>query len=116
MKPGFKTSECWMAILSSVVGILTASGIVSSDEADHLTKAVQALAGAAITIASTLGYIVTRVNLKQGVVVAASDASCSANPTQLSAAMIATDAANPKALLTGTAADAFHAALTKAGV
>ena len=113
MKMGVATSEFWLSLITGIVGVLTASGVVSSDEADHLTKAVQALVGAAITIASSLGYIITRTQLKQSVVAAVSDASCSANPVSEVHPLAVPSAESG---LTGTAADAFHTALTKAGV
>jgi len=116
MKSGLSTSSFWISAVSSVVGLLVLSGVMTSEEGDSLSKAIQAAAGAVVSIATTLGYVYTRLSLKQSVVDAVIEASTTANPTQLSAAMIATEAANPKALLTGTAVDAFHAALNNAGV
>lgn len=68
MIAGVRTSSFWISAVSSVVGLLVLSGVMTSEEGDSLSKAIQAAAGAIVSIATTLGYIVTRTQLKQSVV------------------------------------------------
>lgn len=111
MKAGVATSEMWVSVVTSVVGLLVVTGKITTDEGDTLTKAIQAAIGAVITIASSLGYIVTRTQLKQSVVDGAAYAAAKSTPTPADA--VTTAAVHPAAV---SAAEAFHATLTKAGV
>lgn len=102
-----------MSVVTSVLGILAMTGVISSEENGQLNKAVQAAAGAVMTLASTIGYVYTRVQLKQSVVLAVSEAATT-EPTSgsnVKAASAECTCNNPM-----TTADELHAALTKAGV
>ena len=118
MTPSYQTGEYWISVVTSIVGLLTTMGYMTVDEADHLTKAITALAGAAVTIASTVAYVVTRVQLKQRVVDALADASVIPHPAVsgdpvTTVSQAAVDAHPTK---TFTAADALKTAIDNSGV
>lgn len=58
-KPGYKTTEFYLATLSSIIGIAWASGLVS--DGSELDKVL----GFAAMILSSLGYNVLRHKAKQ---------------------------------------------------
>ena len=107
MKAGIQTSECWVSVITSVIGLLVVTGKITTNEGDTLTKAIQAAIGAVITIASSLGYIVTRTQLKQSIV----DATTEVATTEGDAPSVTAAAVHPV-----SAVENFHAALSKAGV
>lgn len=56
VKPGFATTEGWLAAAASLIFVLYALGIVAPDGTSSIAKAI-ALAAAALT---SLGYSVSR--------------------------------------------------------
>ena len=58
MKPGWKTSEFWLSLAATVVGLLTAAGVVV--EGSTLAKIVGLVAG----LLGALGYTVVRGAIK----------------------------------------------------
>tara|TARA_B100001123_G_scaffold134801_1_gene156394 strand:+ start:581 stop:784 length:204 start_codon:yes stop_codon:yes gene_type:complete len=52
MKPGYKTTEFWLATVATVCGILYASGVISPDGSGAVEKAVAFIAAAL----ASLGY------------------------------------------------------------
>jgi len=64
MRAGFKTTEFWTAIITNCVGIAVLFGAVNVTEGEEIGNALKAIAGAVITIATTLGYIKSRTDLK----------------------------------------------------
>ena len=56
MKPGIKTSELYVTLASSVVGLLAVYGVIGEEEA----KAWIALAGAVIAVLPAAVYTVAR--------------------------------------------------------
>lgn len=66
MKPGYKTTEFWLSLVATLVGVLWASGAVS--EGSMADKII----GLAAMALSQLGYTVSR-GLAKGKAVAAPD-------------------------------------------
>jgi len=52
MKPGYKTTEFWLAAVSTICGILYASGVISPEGSGAVEKAVAFIAAAL----ASLGY------------------------------------------------------------
>ncbi len=65
MTKGYKTSEFWGALITNLLGIAMLMGYVNAEEGEELGNAVKTLAGAVITIVTTLGYIHERTALKK---------------------------------------------------
>ena len=62
VEPGYKTTEFWLATVASLVGIAYASGLISPEGADPLSKGL-ALLGTALT---AMGYSIARGLAKKG--------------------------------------------------
>jgi len=65
MKKAWQSTEFWAAIISNIVGIAVVFGAINANEGEEIGNALKAIAGACITIATTLGYIKGRVELKK---------------------------------------------------
>ena len=69
IKPGWQTSEFWMTIASSILGMLALFGVVSQEEVDSIVAIVQslvtALIGLALAIAPIITYIKSRAEVKR---------------------------------------------------
>lgn len=63
-KPNYKTSEFWIALITNVIGMLVMTGVISTEESQKITSNLQPVIGGIISIASTLGYIFARVQIK----------------------------------------------------
>lgn len=69
IKPGWQTTEFWMTIVSSIVGMLTLFGVVAKEEADSIVVLVQSLVtasiGLALAVAPIVAYIKSRAEIKR---------------------------------------------------
>lgn len=69
IKPGWQTSEFWMTVTSSIVGMLALFGVVTKEEADSIVVLVQslvtALIGLALAVAPIVAYIKSRAEIKR---------------------------------------------------
>lgn len=54
VKPGYKTSEFWLTVAASVIGLLLASGLI------HAGTPIDRVVGLAASVLGTLGYTVSR--------------------------------------------------------
>lgn len=61
-RPGYKTTEFWLATLSAIVGVVLASGLADD-------SAVMKVAGLFATLLSGLGYGVVRAGVKKALIV-----------------------------------------------
>lgn len=59
-KPGYKTSEFWLATAAMAIGVLFASGVVADG------GALDKILGLAVSILGALGYTVSRTLVKKG--------------------------------------------------
>lgn len=64
-RPGIKTSEFYLTIVSSVVGMLVTLGYVTPQEADQLVQAIVTVIGGVLTVVTMGLYIYGRFKLKQ---------------------------------------------------
>jgi fumarate reductase subunit D len=64
-KSGFKTSEFWAQLMSSVVGILVMLGYIEPQQADELTQAVTSVIGGLMVLVPMSLYILSRLRIKQ---------------------------------------------------
>jgi hypothetical protein len=81
MTKGWKTSEFWGALITNLMGIAMLMGYVNAEEGEELGNAVKTLAGAVITVVTTLGYIHERTALKKVSLDTASSAKTPEAPT-----------------------------------
>lgn len=58
VKPGWKTTEFWLATFASIMGAVVASGIVPE------TGPYSQVVGIIVTVLASLGYSVSRANVK----------------------------------------------------
>ena len=63
-KPGFKTSEFWLAAAAQIVGLVIASGIVAPE------SSWERIAGLVTMALATLGYSASRSQVKSAAAVA----------------------------------------------
>ena len=65
-KPGWKTTEFWVTLLSQLLVMLTIIGAITAEQQVTLAKAIQ-LVGQAVALAfAAFGYNVSRGLTKQG--------------------------------------------------
>lgn len=64
MKSGWKTSEFWVAILSSVIGIMVVLGWITPEQQGQLSEAITQAIGGLISIIATIAYIFSRAKVK----------------------------------------------------
>lgn len=64
MKSGWKTSEFWTAILSSLVGIMVVLGWITPEMQSGLSEAIAQAVGGLISIVATVAYIFSRTKVK----------------------------------------------------
>ena len=60
MKEGYKTTEFWLALLGSVLGVAVTAGILTPEQSSALVESASQISGAIITALSALGYSVSR--------------------------------------------------------
>jgi hypothetical protein len=58
-KPGYKTTEFWLAFAASLIGAAFASGIIPTD------SSLEQVLGLAATVLASLGYTVSRTLVKK---------------------------------------------------
>jgi len=66
-KPGYKTTEFWIAILSQVIGILSLVGIFTPEQSEAVQKALIELGGLIVMAAGSFGYAIGRGIAKSNV-------------------------------------------------
>ena len=65
MKKAWETTEFWTMLITNIVGIVVVTGVVGNAEGEEIGNALKSIAGAVISIATTLGYIKGRVEVKK---------------------------------------------------
>ena len=64
LKPGVNTSEFWITLSTTIVGILVMVGVVSPSESNNFNQALTAVIGGIIMVIPAIVYIVNRSWLK----------------------------------------------------
>ncbi len=66
-KPGYMTTEFWMSVIASLLGVLGALGVFTPDQVSSVNKGLIELAGALTPVAAAFGYSISRGNAKKGI-------------------------------------------------
>ena len=64
MNKAWQTTEFWVTLITNGIGVAVLCGAINATEGEELGNALKAIAGGVITIATSLGYIKHRTNLK----------------------------------------------------
>lgn len=65
MKPGWKTTEFWITIATSILGLLAFTGVLTPDRSSELTKQLLPLIGVLVPAVVGAGYSVSRGTAKR---------------------------------------------------
>ena len=65
LKSGFLSSEFYLAIGTSITGVLVAIGVLTPTEADEFVKALMSVIGGVLTLTTMIVYINGRIALKR---------------------------------------------------
>lgn len=60
MKSGVKTSEFWVSVIISILGVLVALGVITPEQQGTLSESIQQIAGAIMAAAPIVGYALSR--------------------------------------------------------
>ena len=60
MKPGFKTTEFWVALAAQGLSALMLFGVITPDQSGVLNEAVIQIAGIVGMVGSAFGYAISR--------------------------------------------------------
>ena len=67
-KPGYRTTEFWLAlVLPQLVALLALFGVFTPEQSDAVVGSVSQIVGAVISGASAFGYSVARGKAKEGI-------------------------------------------------
>ena len=65
MKPGYQTTEFWVAICVGIIGALFAGDYISQEQQIVWLDAVETIAGAIMAVGASVGYSLSRGNAKK---------------------------------------------------
>lgn len=65
MKAGYRTTEFWIALASQVLGILVILGVITPEQQGAVVEGLNQIIGAALMVASSFGYSISRGMAKQ---------------------------------------------------
>lgn len=60
MKPGYKTTEFWLALGTQVLALLVVLGVISPEQQDALGHSWNQLVGAIVMAVNAVGYAIGR--------------------------------------------------------
>ena len=66
IKPGIKTTEFWLAVVSKLIGVAAMLGYLTPEQAGDLTRATTEIVGGAMIIVPYLAYALSRARSKAG--------------------------------------------------
>lgn len=64
-KPGYMTTEFWIAVAIQIIGILAITGIITPDQSTSLGDAAQQLGGLVAMVGASFGYSLSRASVKK---------------------------------------------------
>ena len=64
IKPGWKTTEFWAMVASSILGILIFTGVITKKESTDILLYTNSIMGTGVTLASVIAYIISRGKAK----------------------------------------------------
>lgn len=68
IKPGYKTSEFYLSLTTSIVGLFITLGYLTPQQGDDLVKGITTITGGIAMIVPVIFYIYTRYVIKRDVV------------------------------------------------
>ena len=66
MKSGYKTTEFWISLGTSVVGLLVLLGIITPDKSTEIMTIIQQVLAVAMIVLPQFGYTLSRGKAKAG--------------------------------------------------
>ena len=60
MKPGYKTTEFWISVLTAGIGVVAAAGGFTPDQVTATTDLITQGGGLIATVAASFGYAISR--------------------------------------------------------
>ena len=60
MKPGWKTTEFWLTLITQILGLLQLTGVIKPEEAGPLSQGTGQIIGGLMTVGPAIGYAVSR--------------------------------------------------------
>ena len=75
IKPGYKSSELYITLVTQLVGLGVMLGYVPADQADTFINAIISVIGGLMVIIPTVVYIASRIRLKQTAVASGTNSS-----------------------------------------
>jgi len=66
MKEGYKTTEFWVTLVTSIVGLLVLLGIITPDKSTEIVTLTQQIIASVMIIVPQIGYILSRGKAKSG--------------------------------------------------
>ena len=64
MKPGYKTTEFWLSLSTSVIGLLVILGVITPDKSSEMMEIVRQVIGVVMLVLPQFGYTLSRGNAK----------------------------------------------------
>jgi len=71
MTPGYKSTEWWLSLIVSLLGVAGTLGFLTPDQTNTLSTSISQIFGAVIAIVSVVKYIGSRTSLKAASIAAA---------------------------------------------
>lgn len=66
IKPGWKTTEFWVMLMSVAFGCMVLFGVITNTESNTILAYINNIMGSLVTIVSVTAYILSRGKAKQG--------------------------------------------------
>jgi len=66
IKPGWKTTEFWVMLMSVAFGAMVLFGVITNTESNTILAYINNIMGSLVTIVSVTAYILSRGKAKQG--------------------------------------------------
>lgn len=60
MKPGYRTTEFWLALGTQVLALLVVLGVITPEQQDALGTSWQQIVGAVVMAVNAVGYAISR--------------------------------------------------------
>lgn len=64
IKSGWKTTEFWVSLATSIFGVLVTTGVFTPEQAGDLVSSVGQIAGGLITVVASAAYAISRAKTK----------------------------------------------------
>ena len=65
IKPGWKTTEFWLTLVTAFSGLAVLFGYVTPEEGSAITGGIMQVIGGVVSVATVFGYTLSRGKVKQ---------------------------------------------------